>query len=275
MASWRKIRPAITATRVAIDIGGHAACEAFAEQLLATPRYADTRKLNRYELQMFSQNGEDGILAEIFRRIGTTDCYFVEFGVENGLETNTTYLLHAGWRGVWYDGNRKAIAAARRLFRPFIATGALEAHEAFITKENAADLLERANVPREFDLLSLDIDRNTYHVWDALAAYRPRVAVIEYNASVPVCHDWVIPYDANRTWSLNVLYGASLKAYERLGRERGYSLVGCNLAGVNAFFVRDDLVGDHFAEPFTAEHHFEPPRYWLRWRAGHPRGVEN
>ena len=61
----------------------------------------------------------------------------------------------------------------------------------------------------------------------------------------------------------------SLKALELLGRERGYSLVGCDLTGINAFFVRNDLLGDHFLEPFTAENHYECPRYYLTMRFGH------
>jgi hypothetical protein len=65
--------------------------------------------------------------------------------------------------------------------------------------------------------------------------------------------------------------GANLKAYERLGAELGYALVGCELSGINAFFVRRDLLGDKFAEPFTAENHFEPSRYFLLRRDGHPR----
>jgi hypothetical protein len=274
MALWHRVRSVITRTRAAVDASARASSEAFAEQLLCTPRYADPRKLNHFELQMYSQNGEDGILAEVFRRVGVADRYFVEFGVENGLETNTTYLLYAGWRGVWVDGNAEALAAARGSFRPFLDAGALRVEQAFVTAENAADLLRDAGVPAEFDLLSVDIDRNTYHLWRALDAFRPRVVVAEYNASVPACDDWVIPYDAGRLWNGTVQYGASLKAFERLGRERGYALVGCNLAGVNAFFVRDDLLGDRFAGPFTAEAQFEPPRYWLRWRAGHLRGVE-
>ena len=30
---------------------------------------------------------------------------------------------------------------------------------------------------------------------------------------------------------------------------------------MNSFFVRDDLLGDHFAAPYTAENHYEPQRF--------------
>jgi len=46
--------------------------------------------------------------------------------------------------------------------------------------------------------------------------------------------------------------------------------VGCTLNGSNAFFVNSALAAEHFAAPFTAAHHWEPPRYWMRCRDGHP-----
>jgi hypothetical protein len=39
---------------------------------------------------------------------------------------------------------------------------------------------------------------------------------------------------------------------------------------VNAFFVRDDLTDGKFAEPFTAENHYHPPRYYLKFATGWP-----
>jgi hypothetical protein len=80
-------------------------------------------------------------------------------------------------------------------------------------------------------------------------------------------------YNPEWSWRGDSYYGASLKALEKLGVDKGYRLVGCSLSGVNAFFVRDDLCGDHFHAPYTAEEHYEPPRYFLcRTLAGHPPG---
>jgi hypothetical protein len=251
-----------------------ACAEAFVQQLLVTPRYSDPRRLHHYEQPVFSQNGEDGILSEIFRRVGIAGSMFVEIGVEDGLETNTTYRLLLGWKGVWIDANKRGIQLARERFRQAIDEDRLRVVQSFITPENAAETLTLANVPREFDLLSLDIDRNTYYVWKALAQYSPRVVVVEYNASVPPGDDWKVPLDPSREWNQTVYFGAGLKSFELLGNDLGYSLVGCDLSGTNAFFVRSDLVEDRFIAPFTSENHHEPPRYWLRWRVGHARGTE-
>ena len=73
-------------------------------------------------------------------------------------------------------------------------------------------------------------------------------------------------------WDGSNFSGASLGALAALGHEKGYALVGCSLAGVNAFFVREDLVGESFCAPFSAENHYEPPRYFLYHRPGHRRG---
>jgi hypothetical protein len=246
--------------------------EAFVAQLLATERYRDPRRLNRWEAQVFSQSGEDGILGEIFRRIGPTQRFFVEIGVGNGLENNTTYLLTQGWRGRWLDGDGGALAEARRQFERPLAEARLVIRETMVTAENVAGLLDDLEVPADCDLLSIDVDRNTYYIWRALGARRPRVVVVEYNATFPPSDEWVVDYDAAKGWNSSSYFGASLKSYELLGRELGYTLVGCGLAGTNAFFVRSDLVSDRFEPPFTAEHHYEPPRYWLaRLRFGHRR----
>lgn len=243
----------------------------FIQKLLAQPRYADPKRLNRHEHQVYSQNGEDGVIAEIFRRIGTTDQRFVEIGVGDGLENNTAFLLEQGWQGWWVDGDGSALAKIRKTFWEPVAAGRLRLQQALITAENVAAILESAGAPKELDLFSLDIDRNTYFVWQALRAYRPRVVVMEYNSVYPPDVAWTVNYDPQLVYNCTSYMGASLKAYEKLGAELGYALVGCELAGINAFFVRRDLCGDHFAEPFTAGHHYEPPRYFLLRRDGHPR----
>lgn len=239
--------------------------------LYQNPRYASPKRLNRYEFKVFSQNGEDGIIEEIFRRIGTTNTMFVELGVGNGLENNTAYLLVKDWQGVWIEGNPEAVQFIRQEFAREIASNRLAVREAFITAENIAVLFAEQNIPQEFDLLSIDIDGNDYHVWSALRGYRPRVVVVEYNATFPPTLVWVKKYDPAWRWDGSIGFGASLKAFEQLGAEIGYALVACNFAGANAFFVRNDLLGNNFHEPFTAEEHYEPHRTYIHYTSGHIR----
>jgi hypothetical protein len=235
----------------------------YIRNLLSDPKYRDPKKLARHAYRVYSNDDDDGIIAEVFRRIGTLNRYFVEFGAGDGLNNNTTLLLRQGWTGFWIDADGEKVKACRDYFRPEIGEKKLTVMEAFITAENIEQLFAQARVPEEFDLLSIDIDRNDYYIWDSIHRYKPRVVLIEYNALFPPPISWVVPYDAKAWWDSTTRWGASLKALEELGKKKGYSLVGCNLSGSNAYFVRDDLVGDHLAPPYTAEHHYEPPRYSL------------
>ena len=242
------------------------------KSLYTNTKYADLKKLNRYEFQVYSQTGEDGILEEIFERIGARNRFFVEFGAGNGLENNTAYLLVKGWSGFWIEADAEASKQIRGAFSAPLAARQLSFRTAFITSENIESMFLEAAVPEEPDLLSIDIDGNDYWVWKAIQAYRPRVVVIEYNALFRENTFWIMKYNPNAVWDKTCYQGASLKSLERLGLSKGYKLVGCNFAGVNAFFVREDLVEDRFLAPYTAENHYEPPRYHLiHRRMGHPR----
>jgi hypothetical protein len=237
---------------------------------MAKPRHADPKRLLRYGFKLYSQNDEDGIIQEIFRRIGTGNRTFVEFGVETGQECNSAKLLVEGWRGLWIEAKADHVAAVRRRFAAFIQDGKLKLLEAAVTAENIDALLRQADVVGDIDLLGIDIDYNDYWVWKAVSAVRPRAVVIEYNASLRPPLSVTVPYDPQGSWDGSNFYGASLEALVRLGAEKGYRIVGCSIAGVNAFFVRDDLCAGHFLEPATAAEHYEPPRHFFHLLpAGH------
>ena len=241
------------------------------EAELAKPRHADPKRLLKYGFKVYSQCEEDGIIQEIFKRIGVSNRTFVEFGVQTGIECNTLKLLIEGWNGLWLEGRRSFVGKIRTNYRPFIEKRLLAVSQAFVTAENINSLIEKSGVSGEIDLLSIDIDNNDYWVWKAITLINPRLVVIEYNASLPPPLSLVVPYDSGRGYTGTNYFGASLEALVRLGRTKGYRLVGCNFSGSNAFFVRDDLAGDLFLDPPTAEEHYEPPRYFFaHLTGGHP-----
>ena len=239
------------------------------DHLFSNPKYTASKRLNKHEYQVFSQNGEDGIIHEIFNRIGVTNKYFIEFGVENGLECNSTNLLYKGWSGLWIEGSKDHCRQITEKFSDVIKTNRLKITHAFIDAENIQLLFDDAGAPIEPDLLSIDIDYNDYHIWQAINMHKPRVIVIEYNSVFRPDTHFVVKYNPKRVWDKTSYFGASLLALEKLGEEKGYCLVGCVFTGSNAFFVRKDLVGDLFEAPFTAENHYEPNRDFLYYKAGH------
>ena len=212
----------------------------------------------------YSQTDEDGILQEIFDRIGEGGRAFAEMGCGNGLENNTHLLLLKGWRGMWIDGDPKRIEFMGAHFP--LATSRLSVLEAFVTRENVVDLVARGlgrvgADPGALDLLSLDLDGNDLEILSALlAAGEPRVLCLEYNAKFRLPVEAEVAYDAAHVWAEDDYHGASLASILRRISDR-YTLVSCNVAGVNAFFVRNELA-EHFPAYSPAEL-YQPPRHHL------------
>jgi hypothetical protein len=245
--------------------------EAEMERLRERRRMLSPLSLLPHGYKIYSQNDEDGILREIFRRIGTTAKTFIEIGAGDGLENNTVALLFEGWKGLWVEGSARQVDKIERSRPRTIESGQLIVRRSLVTKENVDGLIRAVVLDPEIDLLSIDIDGNDYHVFSAIHCVRPRVIAIEYNAKFVPPLEFCMEYDAGHQWQGDDCYGASLKFIELRLAEKGYVLVGCNITGSNAFFVRRELAGDKFAAPFTAENHFEPARHWFcSLPSGHP-----
>jgi hypothetical protein len=198
-----------------------------------------TGDLTGFEARVRSQNGEDGVIAEIVRRIGAPERTFVEFGVEDGSQGNCVRLAEAGWSGLFMEADA---AMHERLAARYAARDDVGTLHAAVTADTIEALLDAGGVPAEPAVLSIDIDSNDFHVWAAIRSRRPRLVVIEYNASLPRERRLVMPRDDAFRWDGTDFFGASLGAFEALGEERGYALVHTESAGVNAFFVRRDLL---------------------------------
>lgn len=245
--------------------------EEFSARLLATdPRQSDARSLNRFEYKAFSQSGEDGILHEIFRRLGVDDRgTFVEVGVGDGLENNTVHLLQSGWRGLWLEADVRRVASIRQSHAHWIGSAALSVAQATVSPVNALSLARTfVNSDVELDLLSVDIDGNDYWVWESLMPLMPKVAVIEYNAHHGPYARWIMAYQEGWASFDTTYHGASLSALTDLGERHGYGLVGCSLSGANAFFVRKDLIDDQFL-PVEPKDVWQPLRLSLVMPRGH------
>jgi hypothetical protein len=212
-------------------------------------------RLNEYELKVFSQNGEDGVLLRLFSDIGTTDRRFVEFGSNDGIECNTHNLsVQWGWSGLLLEADHQLVATARRFYTRELEAevSRVKIRQAFVQPRNIDRLITEAGLTDEIDLLSIDIDSNDYWVWQAITAVRPRVVVVEYNASFGPSWSATMPFtehfDRFDTHRSGYYFGASLGALAALGSSKGYRLIGCESRGVNAFFLRDDIADDRYPE---------------------------
>lgn len=239
---------------------------------LQTARSQDPKRLLSAGYTVFSQADEDGILAEILRRIGMTSQTAVEFGLQHGLESNTLLFAADGWKTWWFEGDEAYTKELAEKFHSGICPQ-LQIEQAFITSKNINQIFRAAKVPKEIDVLCIDIDSCDYWVWKGLTVTKLCVVIIEYNAEWGPNVAWTVPDDPDFRWQGDSHYGASLKALEKLGASKGYTLVGCSYSGVNAFFVRNDLVKKRFSVPATSENHWEPPREKFIFKPGKMRAI--
>lgn len=227
-------------------------------------------ELNDHEKKHSSQFGEDGITLEIFSRIGATNCKFVEIGSSSGPQCNTSILsIGFGWTGLLIEKNEQRVVAGgknyARIFKD--KRGSVSFANEFVTAENINEVLAANKMTGAIDFLSIDIDGNDYWVWKAISIIKPRVVVIEYNATLGTERSATIKYDPDFVWKSKkppLYFGASLKALASLGIQKGYSLVACESTGANAFFVLSELA-DRVPSASVKEAYFPRP--------GWPKGL--
>jgi hypothetical protein len=189
--------------------------------------------LRKFAKNVYSQGGEDGILVETFRIIGTRSKWCVEFGAWDGQENSNTCNLikNDAWSAVLIEGDPARHADI--LGKTFAGNDRVTALNKMIgfTKgqDTLDDALRETSIPKDFDLLVIDIDGADYHVWETVAEYRPRVVLIEFNPAAPNVVRFIQDRDTK------VHHGCSLLAVQELGKAKGYELFATSQN--NAFFV--------------------------------------
>jgi hypothetical protein len=200
------------------------------------------------EFKVYSQFGDDGIIQYLVHAIDIKEkCRtFVEFGVENYLESNTRFLLfNDNWSGLVMDGSRDHVQ--------FITQDVLRwRHElnavcAFIDRDNINRLISENGYTGEIGILSVDVDGNDYWIWEAVSVVNPVIVIAEYNSTLGWKKPVTIPYDPlfvrHKAHYSGLYFGCSISAFCMLAEKKGYAFVGSNSQGNNAYFVRKDKVG--------------------------------
>jgi hypothetical protein len=208
----------------------------------------DNAPISAIEFQVFSQFGDDGIIQFLTSRLSIASRTFIEFGVEDYRESNTRFLLiNNRWAGLVLDGDVENVAYIQQDIVSLYHL--LQSKQAFITRENINKLICETGFPEEIGILSIDLDGVDYWVWEAITVVRPVIVIVEYNSGLGSDSYLTVPYQSDFRWRKNIptdwfYWGASLGALTELGKKKGYDLFGCNSAGNNAYFIRQDRRGN-------------------------------
>lgn len=195
----------------------------------------DDQWLLRHASNINSLSGEDGIIESIFKTILPANRWCVEFGAWDGKTYSNTYNLmrHGSWSGVFVEADQDKFKDLTDTYRDNPRAHCINCWVNFVGENSLDALLARTPIPKDFDLLSIDIDGNDYHVWESMTLYQPRVVIIEFNQTIPSHIEFVQPRD------MRVHQGNSARSLVNLGEQKGYELI-C-VTDYNAIFVKSAL----------------------------------
>jgi hypothetical protein len=224
----------------------------------------------------FSQFEEDGILLYLFTMIGTSSKVVVELCAGDGRECMATNLiLHHGWTGFLWDGDADNVRRGRQFFAEhpasFLHPPSFQ-HD-WLTQENVNSVLASSGLNGDIDLLSIDIDGNDLWLWDAITQVQPRAVIIESMNPIPSNRSLTVGYAprfnaSNRKPEEQDFRGASALALARIGKRKGYRLIGAHRYGFNLVFLRNDIDAEFFPEVSVESVHANAYTRWSqenRW----------
>lgn len=247
--------------------------------------------LLQYRWDEHSQNGEDGVIEELFDRLDINGGWFCEFGAWDGKHLSNTYNLVSGsgeWNGILIEGDPEKYEDLKETVSEHPER--LIGINSYVTStgDTALDnLLDDTDIPRNFELLSVDIDGPDYFVWKNTTEYRPKVVVIEINPEIGSELRFITEMSPNGRFQIDPestnhppnfsrerkgeqirLFGTSFRSMVELGQSKGYTPVSCTEH--NVFFVLDEYVDEI---GLTSEEHNDPSTLFLdKW--GHANEPE-
>lgn len=197
--------------------------------------------LHEVEFRVFSQWGDDGIIQWLISKMPEMPKRFIEFGVEDYSEATTRFLLvNNNWQGLVMDGSSEKIARLKK--RKWFWRNDLTAISKFLTRENVDETIRNWSDGKEVGILHIDVDGNDYWLWEAIQCIEPVIVIVEYNSLFGPERAITTPYRQDFRRHLahysGQYAGASLAALTALAEKKGYSLIGSNSAGNNAYYVR-------------------------------------
>ena len=236
--------------------------------------------LSKYEYKISEENGQydEGIIEHLRKLLPEQSEFFVEFGAGNGEDylNGRRLIQDNGYGALLIECDERLGSSLRERYAD---DPKIKVSNTFIREDNIEEIFEENGVPTDLDFLIIDIDGNDYHIWKSIVRFQPKVVCIEFNASYTPDTEFVIDYDPEFAWKGDDYFGASIKSYNDLAREKGYALIHCNSKGDNLYFMKNEYLSLLDFEDFSPDYMYQLPTMGKYGRAvngkGHPASTRN
>jgi len=199
---------------------------------------------------IYSQNGEDGIIEQLIKELNIKNGTFCEFGASDGITSSNTYNLIEN-----YNFSGLAIESDKirydKCIENYYKNPYLQVEHGMVLYNdynlNLDRWLEKGKLPYDFDILSIDIDCDDYYVWENMTKFNPKIVILEVNSYRDPVFD-ELPRKPSTEYNIDLLkqqipgrvaLGCSFISGVKLGLNKGY--IPVSFTG-NIIFVRKDLI---------------------------------
>jgi hypothetical protein len=193
-----------------------------------------SRWLTEFSRNVTSHGGEDGIVEKALSLLPELNHWCVEFGAWDGKYSSNSFHLvdELGYKVVLIESDREKYEMLCAHYPHKDRATFVNAFVGWGASDGLDSLLRQNPVPQNFDFLSVDVDGNDYHIWNALADYRPKLVLIEYNFTIANAVDFSQPA------APRCQQGSSAAALVKLAKKKRYELVA--VTKLNLLFVDRD-----------------------------------
>lgn len=243
------------------------------QNLLMHQMQKDAFNKKNLNMSIFSESDEDGLLLYIFSKIGFMNKICIDIGGGAGLLGSNTanLILNHGFNGLIFEGEKNNAEVLKRIYNTKKATKHFPPKIVceYVSPKNINSLIETQEIYGEIDLLSIDIDSIDYWIWDAITIVEPNVIIVEVQCILNENESKTVPINFKNTifeTINNQHYGiynsASLMAFDKLAKRKGYSLIATSQLGFNAIFIKNKFINEKLP-PITVKQGLNKP--FVKW----------
>ena len=173
----------------------------------------------QYTRNVYSQNGEDGIIEEIFKRLNIKNGKFIEFGAWDGKHLSNSYkLFEEGWSGIYIEADKDKFNDLKNNFSHVERIDSINKCVGTTGEELLDNIIDNSKFKdQSFDFISIDVDGLDYFIFEKLDKYLPKVICIEVSSGHLPEFPEILPISIAQN---NV--GQSIQVISNLGSKKGY-----------------------------------------------------